>query len=142
MHLICLWWHISFVSECLLYGMVFALGYISHQQETLNDQNKALADSERRVAEISTKKKRTEDKLSALQVDEARVDNQSGIEEAVAVQERLKLALEEKDVVKAKLEQQKEELWHELRQALAEREEAERRANKEMEGPQEEVQLY
>jgi len=42
------------------------LGHMSHQQATLNDQNKALADSERRVVEASAEKKRMEDKLSAL----------------------------------------------------------------------------
>ena len=41
------------------------------------------------------------------------------------MQEKLKLTLEEKDVVKAKLEQQNEELQRELRQAVTKKEEAE-----------------
>ena len=48
---------------------MLTLGHMGHQQATLNDQNKALTDSERRVTEVSVEKKRTEDKLSALQAD-------------------------------------------------------------------------
>ena len=62
-----------------------------------------------------------------------------GLKELLWVQEKLKLALEEKDIAKVELEQQKE-LQCELRQALTE--EAKRRADEKMERLEEEVQLY
>jgi len=68
--------------------------------------------------------------------------NQGLKEELLWVQEKFKLTVEEKDVAKAELEQQKEELQCELKQALAEKEDNKRRANEEMERLPEEVQLY
>jgi len=39
---------------------------MSHQQEALNNQNNTLADSKRRVAEMSAKRKKAKDELSVL----------------------------------------------------------------------------
>ena len=52
------------------HGVVFTLNHISHQQAALNDKNKTLAESERRVAEMSAEKKtKAEDDLFVLRAD-------------------------------------------------------------------------
>ena len=66
MHLACLCWHISSVYECVLHRVGFIFRHMNHQYATLNDQNKALVDLERKVIEISAKKKMKEDILSTL----------------------------------------------------------------------------
>ena len=60
---------------------MLVLRHMSHQQATLNDQNKALADSERKVAKVSVENK-TEDTLRVRHG--ARSNNQTGIEGAIA----------------------------------------------------------
>jgi len=81
-----------------------------------------------------------EKKLSALHADKEFAVSRGLKDELLWVQAELKLALEEKNVIKAEMEQQ-QDFRSKLEQAHA-KGEAEKRADVEVQGLQEDVQLY
>ena len=90
-----------------------------------------------------TEKKKAEDKLSALHGD---MEHELAVGrelkgELSRVQKKFKITLEE-DTIKSEMKQQEKEFQSKLKKVHAEMEEAEGRADEEVEKLQEEVQLY